>query len=210
MGQIISSLFSGFGITDVIDIAIVSFLIYKLLGFIRSTRAEQLAKGLVVVVVAAFLSKILNLYIVNWIFTGILNVGIVALVVVFQPELRRGLEYLGRGKFTRQFSLQQEEISENVDAIVSEPLCNGLVRMNGVSVASESGNMHIVLFESVFEFLEFARIREKFLSVAKSLSGIPAAADLDPVDAQPFYDSESLVKAPVAKKVGKADAHIHR
>ena len=48
MGQIISSLFSGFGITDVIDIAIVSFLIYKLLGFIRSTRAEQLAKDIYV------------------------------------------------------------------------------------------------------------------------------------------------------------------
>ncbi|MBO4862387.1 MAG: diadenylate cyclase CdaA [Firmicutes bacterium] len=119
MGQIISSLFSGFGITDVIDIAIVSFLIYKLLGFIRSTRAEQLAKGLAVVVVAAFLSKILNLYIVNWIFTGILNVGIIAVVVLFQPELRRGLEFLGRGKFTRQFSLRQEEISGNVDAIIT-------------------------------------------------------------------------------------------
>ena len=118
MGQILGGLFSGFGITDIIDIAIVSFLIYKVLGFIRSTRAEQLAKGLLVVVVAAFLSNVLHLYIINWLLTGLLNVGLVALVVVFQPELRRALEYLGRGRFTRQFSIKQESIACNVDRIV--------------------------------------------------------------------------------------------
>ena len=121
MGQVVSTLFSGFRIIDVLDIAIVTFIIYKVLGFIRSTRAEQLAKGLLVVVVIAFLSgpALLNLYITNWIFTGILNVGIIALVIVFQPELRRGLDYLGRGKFSKQFSLREEGISDNVDAIVS-------------------------------------------------------------------------------------------
>jgi len=118
MGEIISSMFSGFRITDVIDIAIVSFIIYKILGFVRSTRAEQLAKGLLVIILAAFFSDLLNLYIVNWIFTQILNVGIVALVVVFQPELRRGLEYLGRGRLSRQFSIEEENIAGNVDKIV--------------------------------------------------------------------------------------------
>ena len=118
MGEIISGLFSGFRIIDVIDIAIVSFIIYKVLGFVRSTRAEQLAKGLLVIIVAAFVSDLLDLYIVNWILTGIINVGIIALVVVFQPELRRGLEYLGRGRFTRQFSIKEESIAGNVDMIV--------------------------------------------------------------------------------------------
>lgn len=118
MGQIISNLFSGFGITDVIDILIVSYIIYKVLGFVRSTRAEQLAKGLVFIIIIAFLSNLLNLYITNWIFTGILSVGVIALIVVFQPELRRGLEYLGRGKLARQFTLKQEDIVSNVDHIV--------------------------------------------------------------------------------------------
>ena len=120
MGQILSNLFSGFGIADVVDILIVSYIIYKILGFVRSSRAEQLLKGLVIVVVIAFLSSasVFNLYITNWIFTGILNVGVVALIVVFQPELRRGLEFLGRGKLTRQFSLKQEDIAGNVDHIV--------------------------------------------------------------------------------------------
>ena len=119
MGQTISTLFSGFGITDVIDIAIVSFIIYKILGFIRRSRAEQLAKGLIIIIAAFLISGVAHLYIVNWILSGILSVGIIALVVVFQPELRRGLEYLGRGRFTRQFSLQKEEISANVDCIVT-------------------------------------------------------------------------------------------
>ena len=118
MGQILGGLFSGFGISDIIDIAIVSFIIYKILGFIRSTRAEQLAKGLLVIVVAAFLANIMHLYILNWLLTGVLSVGVIALVVVFQPELRRGLEFLGRGRFTRQFSISQEHITGNVDKIV--------------------------------------------------------------------------------------------
>ena len=118
MGQIISRLFTGFGITDIIDIAIVSFIIYKVLGFIRRTRAEQLAKGLLVIIFAAFLSNILNLYIVKWILDKLLDVGLIALVVVFQPELRRGLEFLGRGKFARQFSIKEENIEGTVDMIV--------------------------------------------------------------------------------------------
>ena len=118
MGQILSTLFAGFGITDVIDIAIVSFIIYKLIGFIRSTRAAQLAWGLVFIVIAAFISRVFHLYIVNWLFTNLLSVGLVAIVVVFQPELRRGLELLGRGGFKRQFTIQKENISEMVDKIV--------------------------------------------------------------------------------------------
>ena len=85
MGQTISTLFSGFGITDVIDIAIVSFIIYKILGYIRRSRAEQLAKGLIIIIAAFLISGVAHLYIVNWILSGILSVGIIALVVVFQP-----------------------------------------------------------------------------------------------------------------------------
>ena len=118
MGQILSTLFAGFGITDIIDIAIVSFIIYKVIGFFRSTRAAQLAWGIVIIGIAAFISRILNLYIVNWLFSNLISVGLVALVVVFQPELRRGLELLGRGGFRRQLIIQKESISGMVDKIV--------------------------------------------------------------------------------------------
>lgn len=98
MQEFFNNVISGIGIMDIIDILIVAFLIHRVLGFIRETRAEQLIKGLLVLVLATFLSEILNLHTVNWMLKGIMTLGVVALVIVFQPELRRGLEYLGRTK----------------------------------------------------------------------------------------------------------------
>ena len=101
MQEFFRNVISGVGITDVVDILIVAFLIYKVLGFIRETRAEQLVKGLLVLVIATFLSDQFNLYTLNWILKGTMTLGVVALVIVFQPELRRGLEYIGRTKLVR-------------------------------------------------------------------------------------------------------------
>ncbi|MEG0392204.1 MAG: diadenylate cyclase CdaA [Anaerovoracaceae bacterium] len=98
MQQFISNLVSGVGFTDVIDILIVAFVVYKILGFIRESRAEQLVKGLILLVVATFLSDIFHLYTLNWILKATMTLGVVALVILFQPELRRGLEQMGRSK----------------------------------------------------------------------------------------------------------------
>ena len=91
--------FSGIRITDIIDILIVAVVVYKLLGLIKQTRTEQLFKGVLLLVVATFLSDLFNLHTINWILKGTVALGAVAILVVFQPELRRGLEYLGRSKF---------------------------------------------------------------------------------------------------------------
>jgi diadenylate cyclase len=97
------NIISSIGVMDVIDIAIVTFVVYKILGFVRETRAEQLIKGLLILLIAAFLSGpgLLNLYTLNWILRGAMQFGVIALVIVFQPELRRGLEYVGRSKFIK-------------------------------------------------------------------------------------------------------------
>ena len=106
---------SGIGITDVIDILIVTFVVYKILGFIRETRAEQLVKGLIVLVVAAFLASQFNLYALNWLLRGAMTFGVVALAVVFQPELRRGLEYMGRSKLVKMpFGQLDKEKAKNL------------------------------------------------------------------------------------------------
>ncbi len=102
MADVITNMFASFSVTDVIDVAIVAFVVYKILVFIRETRAEQLVKGLLVLVVATFLSDILNLYTLNWLLEGTLTLGVIALIIVFQPELRRGLEYIGRSKFIKK------------------------------------------------------------------------------------------------------------
>ena len=100
MEHFFENIVSGIGITDILDILIVTFIIYKLLDFIRETRAEQLAKGLLVLVIITVLSKVLQLYTLHWILSGVMTVGLIAIVVIFQPELRRGLEYLGRSKLS--------------------------------------------------------------------------------------------------------------
>ncbi|MCB6992726.1 diadenylate cyclase CdaA [bacterium 210820-DFI.6.37] len=101
MQDFFNNVTSGIGIMDIIDILIVAFLIYKILGFIRETRAMQLIKGLLVLVIATFLSELLHLHTLNWLLKGTMTLGLVALVIVFQPELRRGLEFLGRTKLLR-------------------------------------------------------------------------------------------------------------
>jgi diadenylate cyclase len=97
------NIISSIGVMDVIDVAIVTFVVYKMLGFIRETRAEQLIKGFLILLIAAFLSgpDLLNLNALNWILRGAMQFGVIALVIVFQPELRRGLEYVGRSKFIK-------------------------------------------------------------------------------------------------------------
>lgn len=95
---------------NIIDMLVVAFLIYKLFQWIRETRAVQLLKGLVVLLVAATVSDWLRLYTINWILESIRTMVVVAIPVVFQPELRRALERLGRGKlFGRPLVLLGEE-----------------------------------------------------------------------------------------------------
>lgn len=119
MSEIFNNIISGVGITDVIDVAIVAFVIYKVLGFIRETRALQLVKGLLILVVITILSDQFNLYTLNWILRNTLQMGVIALVIVFQPELRRALEYVGRSKFiTPQFAQMDKERVKVITAAI--------------------------------------------------------------------------------------------
>ena len=101
MEKFFDNIISSIGVNDVLDILIVAFIFYKILEFIKETRAQQLIKGLLVLVAAFFLSDIFNLYALNWLLRGAMTVGAIALVVVFQPELRRALEYVGRSKIVK-------------------------------------------------------------------------------------------------------------
>lgn len=101
MSDFFNNIVSSIGIFDILDIAVVAFIIYKILGFIQETRAQQLVKGLLVLLVVFFLSDVLHLYTLNWLLKTFMSIGIIALVVIFQPELRRGLEYVGRNKIVK-------------------------------------------------------------------------------------------------------------
>lgn len=82
-------------IITIIDIALVLFLIYKAFGLLKGTRAWQLLKGIAVLVIITFLSGFFNLTILNYILTSVMSYGVIMLIIVFQPELRRALEQLG-------------------------------------------------------------------------------------------------------------------
>ena len=95
-------------ITLIIDLAIVIFLIYSFLKIVKGSRAWQLIKGIALLIIITWLSGLFNLQILNWILTGIMNLGVIAIIVIFQPELRRGLEQLGTNKFTKFFGIDKD------------------------------------------------------------------------------------------------------
>ncbi|SFB13114.1 diadenylate cyclase [Acetitomaculum ruminis DSM 5522] len=100
-------------VTDVIEILIISFLLYQVLLFVKKTRAWNLLKGIGVVVVFISIAALFKMETILWLGEKTLNVGIIAIVVVFQPELRQALERLGRKNFiTSIFNIDTIKLGE--------------------------------------------------------------------------------------------------
>lgn len=105
-------------ITLVIDIVIVLFLIVKVVQILKGSRAMQLIKGIIFLIIITWISFIFNLRILNYILTTIMTYGVILLIVLFQPELRRALEQLGSSnKLTRYFGLEKDIISKTKEDI---------------------------------------------------------------------------------------------
>lgn len=104
-------------ITNIIDLFIVGAIIYFLLNLIKGTRAVQLIKGLVLIFIASVVSQLLNLNTVHWFLQSVLTMLIVALPIVFHPELRRALEQLGRGGFLAN-QLVQKWSAKDINEII--------------------------------------------------------------------------------------------
>lgn len=108
-------------IWTIVDIALVVFLAYYFIRIVKGSRAWQLVKGIVLLIVVTWISSILNLVILNSILSTIMNFGVIAILIIFQPELRRGLEQLGTNKFTKFFGIAKDletKTKENVYKIV--------------------------------------------------------------------------------------------
>ncbi|GAA0381383.1 diadenylate cyclase CdaA [Bacillus horti] len=109
-------------IIEIIDILLVSYVIYKLFTLIRGTRAVQLLKGMLVIVAGWLLSITFGLNTLSFLMSQAMTYGVLAVMIIFQPELRRALEQLGRGKFFARSNYQDEEkmsgvIEETVKAV---------------------------------------------------------------------------------------------
>lgn len=92
----------------ILDLAIVIFVITKLINFAKGSRAWQLLKGIVFLVIATAVSGMLELKILNYLLSSVMTWGVFALIVIFQPELRRALEQLGTNKFTKFFGIDKD------------------------------------------------------------------------------------------------------
>ena len=105
------------GVMDIVDILVVAFLIYKLMLIIRSTSAARVARSIMLLLVATWLTDVVHMYTLNWILTRFIEVGIIAIVIVFQPELRRALELFG-GRTMLRFAdpLSNRSVEQNAIA----------------------------------------------------------------------------------------------
>lgn len=119
--QAILNFFSNVRIQDIIDIMIVAYVIYKVLFLIRETRAEQLIKGIIILLIVQKLSEISKLYVLNFLLKNTMTIGVLALLIVFQPELRRALEYIGRSKLigSSLADIFEEENNKAMEEIVT-------------------------------------------------------------------------------------------
>lgn len=121
IGAVFANLFVQPDWRNVVDIAILAVLIYNVIKLVMHTRANSLFKGIAVILILAWISDALQISAVNWLLQQVISMGLVFIVVVFQPELRRALDQLGRSKLTRQmFSTSKKQKSGNTEHHVSE------------------------------------------------------------------------------------------
>ena len=109
-------------VRDYIDILLVAFMLYKLMRFLRNTNAQKLFQGLVILLVLTALSGILQLSVVYWILTNVMQVGIIALVIIFQPELRKMLEQFGSQRLSEWFSFSHAQEAKTTDTAILQTI----------------------------------------------------------------------------------------
>lgn len=107
---------------DVIDILLVAYLFYKLMRFLRNTNAQKLFQGLIALVVITILANLLQLSVISYILTNVMQVGILALVIIFQPELRKMLEQFGSQKLGEWLGFGRNQQAKTTDTAILQTI----------------------------------------------------------------------------------------
>ena len=105
-------------IISIADIFLVWLVFYKLLQIIQGTKAVQLLRGIILIIGVRFASEIIGLNTLSYLMEQTMTWGVLAIIIIFQPELRRALEQLGRGKWFRSTSIEDNEHEQMIEAIV--------------------------------------------------------------------------------------------
>jgi len=134
--------FISFTVWDIIDILIVYFVFYKLYKFFKGSRASYMLGGLVLIFVFSFVARVVNLQAISWLLGQLQTVWVIAFVIIFQPEFRRLLFYLGQNRLIRR--LMKEPVSRTIDVVVEA--VEELVRRKWgglIVLAKEAGTKHL-------------------------------------------------------------------
>ncbi|MFD0944090.1 diadenylate cyclase CdaA [Savagea faecisuis] len=128
-------------IRNIIDILLVWFVFYKLITIIKGTKAVQLLKGIFVILIVRFLTEVFGLSTLGWMMEQVLTFGFLAVIIIFQPELRRALEQLGRGKIFTRSSLQEDEEQKRLIEAMKKSVSYMAKRRIGalISIEKETG-----------------------------------------------------------------------
>lgn len=112
--------------TDIVEIIIITFLVYQIMVWIKNTKAWNLLKGIIVILTFILIASIFRMNTILWIASKVINVAIIAVVIVFQPELRKALEQLGRKNFFR--NLVAFDSQRNVAELFSDKTINEIIK----------------------------------------------------------------------------------
>ena len=128
-------------LVNVIDILLVWFVVYKLITIIKGTKAVQLLKGIFFIIIAYLITQALDLQTLGWIMQQVLNWGFLAIIIIFQPEMRRALEQLGRGKLFSSSQLNEESERGRLIEAMSKSVSYMAKRRIGalISIERETG-----------------------------------------------------------------------
>lgn len=128
-----------FSLLDIIDILIIAFISYHIILLIKDTPAVQLIKGLIILFIVSFIADRLGLRTINWLLKGAMAMMVVALPIIFQPELRRGLLKMGKRGFFINTSFLRKEVDKKI-----EQLINGLVMVMPMLSSKHKGALIVL------------------------------------------------------------------
>lgn len=134
----------------ILDIAIVSLLVFYIVKILRQTRAKQIVKGILMLFLLVIIAKIFNMVILNFILTNFITYGVILLIVVFQPEIRNVFEKIGRSKLVGVFDMDDNiMIKHSISEIVKAVEIMSLKKIGALIVIERSTKISEVLKESV-------------------------------------------------------------
>lgn len=135
-------------VMDVVDILLVAYLIYKLFFMLRTTGAARILKSVVIILLMTALTQLLNMYLTNFILDRVVEIGLIVLVVIFQPELRKMLEKLGGKSFREILSTKEEK--RDIDRVITQTV-------NACEIMSKERTGALIVFERTTSLMDYQK-----------------------------------------------------